>query len=283
MEFSTRMEDDLKCPACRRFFTNPVTLPSCRHSMCLNCALRLQTSAAAAAAAPPPPGSNPARIAAPSEDCYPDSDEMSMVSETDSGVVCGGGGGSVGAQSVVNLYVQGGHSIITCPVCARQVSVDERGAAATLPRAPALESIVDRYREARDIPVECQLCPAAVDEEDKTTPPPPRPAVQTCEQCELFYCESCLEAYHPARGALAGHRLVGVVEGRTHLQAKRRIAESKCAEHPDESLSLYCVPCKETICCVCLQDGRHRRHPVQPMGSMCKVQKVSRQARRFEL
>ena len=41
--FSTRMEEELKCPACRRLYTNPVTLPSCSHSVCLNCALRLQT------------------------------------------------------------------------------------------------------------------------------------------------------------------------------------------------------------------------------------------------
>jgi len=126
MEFSSRMEEELKCPACRRLYTNPVTLSACSHSVCLNCAVRLQTPLHSMATVSssrliPPGGSDdgssiasssfsylsPARhmsvddrglsglnIVSPSEAGsdvgYPDSDGMSMVSETDSGVMCGG-------------------------------------------------------------------------------------------------------------------------------------------------------------------------------------------------
>lgn len=261
MEFSARMEEELKCPACRRFFTNPVTLPACRHSLCLNCALRLQSTL---------PGSNPApRTGAPSEENYPDSDVVSMVSETDSGVVCPGSrpDSVVVVVPAAGLHLHGAAQFsITCPVCARQTHVDDRGAA-MLTRTRALENIVDRYRESRSIPVDCQLCPP----EER-----PQQAVQVCEQCEVFYCDACLESYHPTRGTLAKHRVVGVADGRTNLQARRKAVESKCSDHPDESLSLYCLTCKLTTCCVCSQDERHFKHQLHPMGAMCKVQKVSR-------
>lgn len=261
MEFSARMEEELKCPACRRLYTNPVLLPQCRHSLCLNCAVRLQAVQQSTS-----PGSNPARSAVVVEESYPDSDEMSMVSETDSGVVCSSRPDScIGTPSIANLYLQAGMQFsITCPVCARTTVTDDRGAT-MLAKTRALETIVEKYRDGKQLPVDCQLCP----NED-----PPRPAVQVCEQCEVFYCEACLESYHPARGALARHKLLGIIEGRTNLQTKHRIAESKCAEHPDESLSMYCVLCKLTICCVCSQEGRHFKHQVQPMGAMCKIQKV---------
>ena len=42
MEFSSRMEEELKCPACRRLVVLPVVLTACCHCVCLDCASRIQ-------------------------------------------------------------------------------------------------------------------------------------------------------------------------------------------------------------------------------------------------
>ena len=99
-------------------------------------------------------------------------------------------------------------------------------------------------------------------------------ATLLCEQCEVFYCDTCRESCHPARGPLAKHNLVPPMEGKALLRAKNKNKESKCTEHVDENLSMYCVLCKSTVCYVCVQDGRHINHDVQALGAMCKAQKV---------
>ena len=295
MEFHARMEEELKCPACRRLYTNPVQLPGCLHSLCLNCAVRLQmpqpmppiaslailqqACSPAGRSMTSPVGASGEEVSIMSDASYPDSDEISMVSETDSGVVCSSSrpesyiGGC--NQSIANIYLHVNSGTfpqigITCPVCTRTAIVDERGAMA-LPKTKALANIVDRYRDGKQLPVGCQLCPSGsgVSAEADVV----RPAVQMCEQCEVFYCESCLESYHPSDGSLAKHKLYGVAEGKAALQAQT--AEVKCCEHPEERLSMYCVLCKMAVCCVCVEDGRHINHHVQPLGAMCKTQKVS--------
>jgi len=148
MEFSSRMEDELKCPSCHRLFTNPVTLSSCTHSVCLHCAIRLQTPApyhTSSSLASRPSGdvddcgsissssySTPVRpssgedaglggsvLTPPSEagsdSSYPDSDGMSMVSESDSGVICGSRPDSClsATASIGNLTQLSGTSQVT--------------------------------------------------------------------------------------------------------------------------------------------------------------------------
>ncbi|XP_049276229.1 E3 ubiquitin-protein ligase TRIM9 isoform X1 [Rhipicephalus sanguineus] len=96
-----------------------------------------------------------------------------------------------------------------------------------------------------------------------------------CDQCEVFYCESCRENCHPARGPLAKHTLLEPQQGKKILRARSQGGrDSKCVDHVDEALSMYCMVCKVAACVLCLQDGRHASHDVQALGSMCKAQKT---------
>jgi len=264
------MEDELKCPICRKLITNPVLLP-CTHSLCLTCATSIQAPAQQFQQSGP--GSDDGSGSNNTTELeYPnvEIDKVSLVSETDSGVVCNSRPNSyVGTPSIGNLgllfsSIQGNAIGIQCPTCKKVVFLDEQGAN-SLPKNRVLENIVDKYGENKQYVIHCQLC-----EGDATTP-----ATQMCEQCEVFYCDKCLESCHPARGPLAKHNLVEPTEGKQLLKTKHKNQESKCSEHGEENLSMYCVMCKVTVCYICVQDGRHINHDVQPLGAMCKAQKVS--------
>ncbi|CAH0386021.1 unnamed protein product [Bemisia tabaci] len=193
------MEDELKCHVCKQFFNNPVLLP-CYHALCLNCAV----------------------------------DKLSILSETDSGVVCNSRPNSyVGTPS---LHVFPSSYCLPCPQCAKLVYFDE-GGVANLPKYRAMQNIIDKYGEARRLPLKCQLC-----EGD-----PAADATVLCEQCEIFYCDACREGCHPMRGPLAKHNLLEPGAGKAVMRVKSKWKESQCAEHEDEALSLYCLVCKVPV------------------------------------
>lgn len=274
------MEDELKCPACRRLYVRPVQLPGCWHSLCRGCAVsRVQTVSAGMVS---PSASSLSSlvvggrrsslrddsasvVTTDSSSEHDSSDALSVVSESDSGFVTGScrPPSCLGASSAAEQTAQ---TVIACPACSRVVAVD----VATLPPTGALDSIVERYREARGLTLDCQLCcggdPGSADSGG------PTPATRMCADCELYLCDGCS---HPAvDDDAADHRLTSIPDGRRAIRTRRRAADSKCADHLNESRSLYCLVCRATVCCVCARDGRHVGHHTQPMGAMCKAQKV---------
>lgn len=273
----TKMEEELRCPACKRWFQSPLLLP-CGHSMCTPCAAHALMSAedatgAAMSAGGGSGGSGGSTSGAGGGD-GPDIDGLSVVSEADSGVVCASSrpGSYVSSTSLGNIFlhvVQHGEQAvygIVCLLCRKCALIGERGVD-SLPRNRALEHIVEKFSQDADQPPKtrpCQLC----DEKKE------RPAATLCEQCEIFYCEACLERCHPSRGPLAKHSLHPVAEGAEIIRKKRSSRQSRCNEHRQEPLSLYCLTCRCAVCCVCIQES-HSRHEVQPLNTMCKGQKVS--------
>ncbi len=71
---------------------------------------------------------------------------------------------------------------LACPACSKMVYFDENGAH-NLPKYRAMQSIVDKYCEARQLVIQCQLCEGE-----------PAEATVMCEQCEVSVskvsCES---------------------------------------------------------------------------------------------
>ncbi|KAL3266547.1 hypothetical protein HHI36_010715 [Cryptolaemus montrouzieri] len=247
------MEDELRCAFCKQFYNNPVLLP-CYHGLCLNCAIHLQT---------PPThqvsqatSENAESVASGSSGDYQESDKLSILSETDSGVVC---------TSRPNSYVGSPNGVmysalsLACPVCSKLVYFDENGAY-NLPRYRVMKNIVDRYGELRNFILKCQMCESE----------PHNDATIMCEQCEILYCDLCRESCHPLRGPLAKHVLTQ--PQRSYMGSKLR--DGLCAEHGDEMLSMFCLVCKISVCAVCLMDSRHAAHDVQSLAMMCKAQKT---------
>ncbi|KAL0267387.1 UNVERIFIED_CONTAM: hypothetical protein PYX00_009674 [Menopon gallinae] len=270
------MEEELRCPACKQLYSNPVLLP-CYHSLCLNCAVHLQVPASQNVTV-----ANATREAAerdrdessagsgagsePSSTDYQEVDKLSMLSETDSGVVCNSRPNSyVGTPNIQGILfppVATTALSLSCPVCQKVVYFDENGSH-NLPKYRAMQSIVDKFTEQRNLVLKCQLCEVE----------PAQDAAVMCEQCEVLYCDSCRESCHPSRGPLAKHTLVEPLQGRATLRNKTKSKDVQCAEHEDEALSMYCMICKVPVCPLCL-DSRHTSHDVQAINTMCKAQKV---------
>uniref|UniRef100_A0A3B5MVV3 Uncharacterized protein n=1 Tax=Xiphophorus couchianus TaxID=32473 RepID=A0A3B5MVV3_9TELE len=179
------MEEELKCPVCGSFFRDPILLP-CSHNVCLLCARNITVQT------PDGETSVQSRASGSSDYDYLDMDKMSLYSETDSGY---------GSYTPCQLKSPNGVRVfppvaphrncsLTCPLCHRSVSLDERGHRG-FPRNRLLEAIVVRFQQTRGIPcsaspsaVKCQLC-------DRN----PVVATVMCEQCDAenfsMYCCSC--------------------------------------------------------------------------------------------
>lgn len=276
------MEEELKCPVCGSFFRDPILLP-CSHNVCLLCARNITVQT--------PDGETPvqSRASGSSDYDYLDMDKMSLYSETDSGY---------GSYTPCQLKSPNGVRVfppvaphrncsLTCPLCHRSVSLDERGLRG-FPRNRLLEAIVVRYQQTRGIPcsaspsaVKCQLC-------DRN----PVVATVMCEQCDVYYCNACQQRCHPSRGPLAKHRLVpppspsqaagGAASGggggggagsqQPVLTARKT---GTCVDHEAENFSMYCCSCKAPVCMKCLEEGKHAKHDVKPLAVMWKQHKVS--------
>ncbi|XP_023204041.1 tripartite motif-containing protein 67 isoform X1 [Xiphophorus maculatus] len=272
------MEEELKCPVCGSFFRDPILLP-CSHNVCLLCARNITVQT------PDGETSVQSRASGSSDYDYLDMDKMSLYSETDSGY---------GSYTPCQLKSPNGVRVfppvaphrncsLTCPLCHRSVSLDERGHRG-FPRNRLLEAIVVRFQQTRGIPcsaspsaVKCQLC-------DRN----PVVATVMCEQCDVYYCNACQQRCHPSRGPLAKHRLVpppspsqaagGAASGggggagsqQPVLTARKT---GTCVDHEAENFSMYCCSCKAPVCTKCLEEGKHAKHDVKPLAVMWKQHK----------
>jgi tripartite motif-containing protein 9/67 len=260
------MDEELKCPECRNFFSKPVLFP-CSHSVCLECAGNMQESSQQFMSQFEDSSLLQIHEILGETDIFKDFDKLSLVSETDSGVVCNSRPSSYISIGNILPSVHGSSYIVKCPICKKPVFLDESGYK-NLPKNNILEAIVEKYcnecKQLQNNTSKCQMCEQLESKE----------ACVMCEQCEIFYCDTCKDICHPSRGPLAKHTLVGPIQGRAILRAKNKASEAKCIEHEEEHLSMYCLFCKLPVCYVCHQEGRHVDHDVQALGVMSKTHKV---------
>lgn len=256
------MESELKCPVCEKLYWKPLLLP-CSHSLCSGCAHNLQESA----------DNFLSEKEANSEQLdFPEIDKLSIVSETDSGVVLNSRPCSfVSTPSINNIFLSSNYHShdrvygIKCPVCKIVTFLGESGFQ-SLPRNRVLDVILDKNSDKKDDdgPQKCDLC------ENQTLA-----ATVMCEQCEIFYCDSCRNSCHPDRGPFTKHKLLNPEEGKALLKSKRLQKEVKCTDHSEQVLNLFCLTCKIPVCSTCHLDGRHINHDTKAIGAICKSQKVS--------
>uniref|UniRef100_A0A8C1CNL4 Tripartite motif containing 67 n=1 Tax=Cyprinus carpio carpio TaxID=630221 RepID=A0A8C1CNL4_CYPCA len=252
------MEEELKCPVCGSVFKEPIILP-CSHNVCLACARNIIVQT--------PEGETPPqnRCSGTSDYDYLDMDKMSMYSETDSGY--GSYTPCLKSPNGVRVFPPAlvhRHCSITCPLCHRSVSLDERGLRG-FQRNRLLEAIVSRYQQNRGASVKCQLC-------DRN----PVDATVMCEQCDVFYCAPCQQRCHPSRGPLAKHRLLPPTPaqaGNAQPAGASARKQATCVDHETENYSMYCVSCKTPVCYQCLEEGKHGKHDVKPLAAMWKQHK----------
>ena len=159
---------------------------------------------------------------------------------------------------------EGRVAMISCPVCEKSICIGSRDVL-SFPRNRILVKLVARAFGTAEIA--CEMCDAV----------PASPGTISCEQCEITYCERCCRTYHPRRGPLASHVLVSP----SSVGKAARPDVVKCSDHREENISMYCVKCKTTVCYLCVDRGRHRKHDVKALGEMFKEQKVCGLVRRI--
>jgi tripartite motif-containing protein 9/67 len=236
-----KMEEELKCSLCKHFFNQPVLLP-CFHAVCLPCASQNQQPVNLINGLPNNNAPNScssvselSELSCSNTDCN-DSDKLSILSEADSGVVVSSGSiasrpsSYIGTNivntpptttAVAHLHISStNHATaatgastfffsLSCPTCRKVVYFDENGAQ-NLPRYRAMQTIVDKYVETKTLGQFCQLCEPGPQAPNQS----PNEASVFCEQCQVFYCETCRDHCHPARGPLAKHTLMTAQQGR---------------------------------------------------------------------
>lgn len=249
-----------------------------------------------------------------------DSDQQSVNSETDSGVVvtnlignnysnklpvilCSNSIGPVWSQAnnpnsfqYLNQIIYG----LNCFNCNQIVALLDNKGIGRLPRNYALERIIKRLVNPKDLtdstnlkstfenlepflfnsnldPIDriggplCQLCEPA---ENQT-------ASVWCEQCEIFYCTTCRNRCHPAKGPLTRHVLHESIKAVEIIKIKRGHNLLMCFNHSNVIPTLYCVTCNLIVCHECLTPNpdqleiQHSKHEIQPLIGVCKSKKVS--------
>lgn len=263
MEFASRIEQELKCPGCRRLLSNAVLLP-CGHTVCSACVLLRPDASESARRSEIPVSTFPTqeRNRADRTDRRKDGSDSSVVCSDrdvispDDGVI------RIGETCVLSGQSEGSF-MVTCPACRREVWLYDP-AGGCLPRNVVMETIVDRYkgsREQRVLP--CQMCPAGETAKESNV---------MCEQCEVLCCDSCSDDHR--QSLTTEYEVVSTNESSAKLLARHRDRMSKCPEHKNNALSAFCAECQTCLCSLCCQKELHALHEISAIGQESKKQKV---------
>ena len=107
------------------------------------------------------------------------------------------------------------------------------------------------------------------------------PATTVCKDCNSLFCETHGKA-HPLSRKSHNHRVgpivgVGTAEPTGSLGGQTvRSADHRCALHPSQKLTHYCVRCEELLCGTCIARGQHTQH----QNSVKSVEEAARKARK---
>ena len=80
---------------------------------------------------------------------------------------------------------------------------------------------------------------------------------------------------HSSRDCPGQGLMTPVTTAKSWLTAIGRSTATSCSDHPDETLSLFCMECLMAVCSVCVDvDGLHSSHHTKPVGSASRSHKV---------
>ena len=163
------------------------------------------------------------------------------------------------------LRTSGGHDIIACPECRREVQVPSSGNLNDLPTNFRINSLLDvlAIKECHTAGVKCANC-------DKSSR-----HSSYCFQCCAFWCDECIIAHNLIK-ANKEHRVLALkdFEDQDIEDVLKRPVFCQQKHHEKEELKFFCKNCSVAICNLCvatIHDG-HAKIVLEEAASERKIQ-----------
>ena len=163
------------------------------------------------------------------------------------------------------LRTSGGHDIIACPECRKEVQVPSSGNLKDLPTNFRINSLLDvlAIKECHTAGVKCANC----DKSSKHS--------SYCFQCCAFWCDECITAHNLVK-ANKEHRVLPLkdFEDQDIEDVLKRPAFCQQKHHEKEELKFFCKNCDAAICNLCvatIHDG-HAKIVLEEAASERKIQ-----------
>ncbi|CAH3109843.1 unnamed protein product [Pocillopora meandrina] len=163
------------------------------------------------------------------------------------------------------LRTSGGHDMIACPECRREVQVPSSGNLKDLPTNFRINSLLDvlAIKECHTARVKCGNC----DESSRHS--------SYCFQCCAFWCDECIIAHNLIK-ANKEHRVLALkdFEDQDIEDVLKRPAFCQQKHHEKEDLKFFCKNCDVAICNLCvatIHDG-HAKIVLEEVASERKIQ-----------
>ena len=163
------------------------------------------------------------------------------------------------------LRTSGGHDMIACPECRREVQVPSSGNLKDLPTNFRMNSLLDvlAIKECHTAGVKCANC----DKSSKHS--------SYCFQCCAFWCDECIIAHNLIK-ANKEHRVLALkdFEDQDIEDVLKRPAFCQQKHHEKEELKFFCKNCDVAICNLCvatIHDG-HAKIVLEEAASERKIQ-----------
>ena len=163
------------------------------------------------------------------------------------------------------LRTSGGHDIIACPECRKEVQVPSSGNLKDLPTNFRINSLLDvlAIKECHTAGVKCANC-------DKSSR-----HSSYCFQCCAFWCHECIIAHNLIK-ANKEHRVLALkdFEDQDIEDVLKRPAFCQQKHHEKEELKFFCKNCDAAICNLCvatIHDG-HAKIVLEEAASERKIQ-----------
>ncbi|CAH8446445.1 unnamed protein product [Heterobilharzia americana] len=279
---SVKLKPEIICPVCNQIFQTPLLLP-CGHSVCSECVNKLRK--------PVNKSNSVIQTQYSGVQATQTTGVEDSVSEADSGVVVCSLESNNDPQLTSYSPQSTNHAQSVqelCRLCSTirnsfslnkshnytRLSSDSGNIDTSindiLPHNIALENLISRITRDESVhhnkdigpslginkkdnnslsSIRCQLCESPSD----------ILTLSFCEQCNLWYCKSCLNLWHPSTGMLIKHRIIPINNHNRLLHSSRQssteVTGPVCVHHPGYICNLYCITCSMFVCLRCLNSN----------------------------
>jgi tripartite motif-containing protein 2/3 len=150
---------------------------------------------------------------------------------------------------------------VACPLCKTEFAIPDKGVGG-LPRNFFIEQLKEiAFATEYLCGGCCYVAEAGLGPMERA-----KQAVKYCIECQLGFCEDCLDNHSAMRSTLR-HEVVEIRETEgTPVIVEKRTANF-CDKHSNEALILYCLDCQVAICFACF-GNLHNRHRCSEIGKV---------------